>query len=571
MPDSVYDVPDLTGVKILVAEDDEYSLRMLELILEETHAELLYARDGKKAMDMFRSNNVDLVILDIRLPEIDGMQLFVEMLKERPEIYAIAQSAYALDSDREKGLMLGFKEYILKPVDQKTLLKALDQYRISRLAGEIRNTTFITGNIVDESVKEKCDSIPAYVAIFNEDMSIAFANKHFMDRFGDPKGTGYIEFLSNFTSRELKEKTEDLDLAQSVGHIGSWRLNIATNELLWSKETYNLFEVPENESLNYYRFLSFVHPDDRKYVHMKWKNALKGDNYDIEHRIIVNGKVKWVSEKAVLETDPENNLLSGFGVVQDITELKQTTEKLKKSKEELRMRNYNLTRINAMLEDFISIAAHDLRSPVTSIKALSGLIEVEPDMTRRMQLFNELTQIVYRLEKTVDGLVETVNIQRKDDIPAKKLNLNKVIAGVLADFSKLVLNKKAIVTHEFSESDYVVYIEAYLISLFSNIIGNALKYCSPERKPVLNINGKRSGGYFVLSFSDNGAGIDMEKIGENLFKPFKRFTNMAAGTGMGLYLVKNILEKNGGFIKVESTPGEGTTFTCYLKEYSDFE
>lgn len=76
------------------------------------------------------------------------------------------------------------------------------------------------------------------------------------------------------------------------------------------------------------------------------------------------------------------------------------------------------------------------------------------------------------------------------------------------------------------------------------------------------------GNYTLLSYNDNGIGIDISKYGNKLFSPFQRLeVNKATRTGIGLYLIKNIIEINGGYIKVESTPGKGTTFLCILKEY----
>lgn len=121
---------------------------------------------------------------------------------------------------------------------------------------------------------------------------------------------------------------QDLNHAQAVAQTGSWRMNVRNNQLYWSDENYRIFGVPTGMPLTYDTFLSTVHPDDRDYVDQKWRAALSGEPYDIDHRIIVRGQVKWVREKAVLEFDPSGKLLGGFGTTQDITELRHNQSML---------------------------------------------------------------------------------------------------------------------------------------------------------------------------------------------------------------------------------------------------
>ncbi|MFZ5832761.1 MAG: PAS domain S-box protein, partial [Planctomycetota bacterium] len=124
----------------------------------------------------------------------------------------------------------------------------------------------------------------------------------------------------------LRASREDLNRAQAVAHTGSWRLDVQRNELIWSDETWRIFGVPVGTSLSYETFLGTVHPDDRAYVHARWLAALKGEPYDIEHRIVVGDTIKWVRERAELEFDADGNLRGGFGTTQDITQKKRIEE-----------------------------------------------------------------------------------------------------------------------------------------------------------------------------------------------------------------------------------------------------
>jgi PAS domain S-box-containing protein len=138
--------------------------------------------------------------------------------------------------------------------------------------------------------------------------------------------------------QELCEKQEDLNRAQAVARTGSWRLDVRRNELLWSDENHRIFGIPKGTSMTYETFLGTVHPDDREYVDRKWTAALRGEHYDIEHRIVVQGNIKWVRERAMLEFDPQGTLLGGFGTTQDITERKKAEDEIRKLNLELENR-----------------------------------------------------------------------------------------------------------------------------------------------------------------------------------------------------------------------------------------
>lgn len=158
---------------------------------------------------------------------------------------------------------------------------------------------------------------------------------HVRDASG--KVVGWAAVSRDITERKLseeklKENQQLLKMAQELGHIGSWRLDIEKNELIWSDENYKIFGVPVGtKNLTYEAFLSCIHPDDRKYVDEKWQAAVNGAPYDIEHRLLVNDETKWVREKAELSFDKKGNVIHATGFTQDITDQKLTEEALRQS------------------------------------------------------------------------------------------------------------------------------------------------------------------------------------------------------------------------------------------------
>lgn len=191
---------------------------------------------------------------------------------------------------------------------------------------------FIDENKMEEALKEVIEkgSWQGEAKAKRKDGSI-FDVQAWADLVTDSKGKPIciMASLADITQRKqmeqaLQDSYHDLNHAQAVAKFGSWRLDVQQNVLNWSEESYQIFGIPKGTPLTYEKFLSAVHPEDRKYVDEKWNAALKGEPYDIEHRIIVGNEIKWIHEKAELEFDEQGKLLGGFGTCQDITDRKQT-------------------------------------------------------------------------------------------------------------------------------------------------------------------------------------------------------------------------------------------------------
>ena len=201
-------------------------------------------------------------------------------------------------------------------------------------------------------------------------------------------GIGYRGIRIRINERELAEdelfkNQYFLQKAQEIGHIGTWELDIKKNELFWTDENYRIFGLPIGTELTYETFLNCVHPDDREYVDTEWKAAFNKKPYDIEHRLLVDGKVKWVREKAELEFNKKDECIRGTGFTQDITERKQMQDELVKHRDHLedkvRKRTDELTKVNQQLNQEIEErkkAGDELKKRTdelqTMINAMSG-------------------------------------------------------------------------------------------------------------------------------------------------------------------------------------------------------
>ena len=140
------------------------------------------------------------------------------------------------------------------------------------------------------------------------------------------------QFLDITERRELEEKLRDNELhlrrAQEVANFGSWDIELQSGQLFWSDETCRIFGVAPGRPLDYGEFLQKVLPEDRALVEESWQSALKGESYDIKHRIQVDGVVKWLREKSEVEFDAVGRPIRAIGVVQDISGQEQAAEAL---------------------------------------------------------------------------------------------------------------------------------------------------------------------------------------------------------------------------------------------------
>jgi signal transduction histidine kinase len=172
---------------------------------------------------------------------------------------------------------------------------------------------------------------------------------------------------------------------------------------------------------------------------------------------------------------------------------------------------------------------------------------------------------VNRLERTISGLIEVIFVESSQS-PAKDMLFEEILANIINELGPQMDGCQDCIKTDFQVGS-IKYIEAYLSSIMKNLVTNAVKYQASRRPLAIHISTQKTDGATLLTITDNGIGIDLVRNKDKVFKPFKRFTEQAYGTGVGLYIIKNIVEKNGGTIEVESQPNKGTTFRVYLQSY----
>jgi PAS domain S-box-containing protein len=257
-------------------------------------------------------------------------------------------------------------------------------------------------------------------------------------------------------------------------------------------------------------------------------------------------------------TDAEGNIYVS-SIIRDITEKKKIEKEQKALTEELVKNNQDL-------QQFSFITSHNLRAPVANLLSLLSLYNKEnPADEFNYVLIDKFQEATEQLNSTLNDLINVLVIKSNTNIQRETISFNDTYLEVRKNIQNLLIEKKGTLEADFSEVDGLVYSRIHLESIFLNMITNAIRYSSPDRKPQIKIRSYKEGSWIVVSFSDNGLGMDLERYGDRLFGLYQRFHENKEGKGLGLYMTRSQILAMGGKIEVESEPGVGTTFKAYFK------
>ena len=248
-------------------------------------------------------------------------------------------------------------------------------------------------------------------------------------------------------------------------------------------------------------------------------------------------------------------------VAQDISEKKQHEEKLHQTFNELES-------TNKRLEEFAYVATHDLRAPAVNLNSLVSIYEsLDDNKGKQRGVFEKIAETAVRMNETLEDLIEILEISKKMEHKFKMLTFEEVYQDVEKSVHELIAQKGTEITCDFSKAPKINYSHTHLRSILLNLLTNAVKYSSPDRKSKIEIKTVNTKDFIELSVKDNGVGIDLEKHKDKFFGLFKKLHKGKEGKGVGLYITKSHVESMGGTINVKSELDKGSTFIVTLKNF----
>ncbi len=295
-------------------------------------------------------------------------------------------------------------------------------------------------------------------------------------------------------------------------------------------------------------------------------------------RVRKDGSLFWASVLITAVHNEKNDVIGFSKVTHDLTEKKDAEDRLKKSAAELEQKNIVLEKINKELQSFAYISSHDLQEPLRKIQTFAGrLLDTEySNLTENgKDQFKRMQHAAERMQTLIDDLLtysRTNSAERKYE----KTDLNKIVEQVKAELKEELQQKYA--TIEAINLCEINIIPFQFRQLLHNLISNALKFSKPEQPPQIKIESKIVRGtefknnqlsdkmwYCQISISDNGIGFE-QHYSEKIFELFQRLHGRMEyhGTGIGLAIVKKIVENHNGIITATSELNKGATFDIYI-------
>ena len=310
-----------------------------------------------------------------------------------------------------------------------------------------------------------------------------------------------------------------------------------------------------------------LHPQDIDYTSTRWQLALEtGEAFEIENRLLraSDDSFRWHLTRSTPVKDTEGKVLFWVGTTTDVDEVKRVQQSLIRKNEEL-------IKINQDLDNFVYTASHDLKTPVIHIQQLIGVLHEHaqfqtPDAD---VLQNLLDKSLKQLQHTIQDLSEIVKVQKDLGAAIEQISLAQMLEEVTVSLNVVISETNTKIITELEQVPVIPFSRVNLKSILYNLISNSIKYRSAERTPEIRIVSSLTPGYYKLSISDNGLGMDLAQRGHKLFQMFSRFHDHVPGSGIGLYIVNRIVKNHGGYIEVESKVNEGTTFNLYFKRQTE--
>lgn len=346
------------------------------------------------------------------------------------------------------------------------------------------------------------------------------------------------------------------------------------------------------EQLKDWGWKPIVHSEDLDDMLATYLRALDtGEAFMHENRLLRHdGVYRWHLNRSVPVRDDKGQIELWVGTSTDIhehklaekelqritrqlaatnRELAAANEEIRASNEELASSNQKLSYINADMDNFIYTASHDLKAPISNIQGLLQVLKqnLSPDSraaSGTQRALAMIEQSIVRFTKTIADLSEITKLQKQANQPIELVNLAEVVAEVRMDIAVSIEQSEAQLEVDIAECGPIQFPPKNLRSVVYNLLSNAVKYRDPDRPPVIRIRCQTVDDYQVLTVSDNGLGMDLKRD-KKLFGMFQRLHDHVEGTGVGLYIVKKVVENAGGKIEVESQVGQGTTFRVYFK------
>lgn len=633
------------NITLLYIEDDLLTRRLLADKLKLYFSNVLIANDGLEGLKLFKSDKPDLIITDVVMPNMDGIE-FLRNINIDRKCKIIITSSFSDSNNLIELINLGIDYFITKPINIEKLTRAIDKLFYSllleqeldnyleKLKKTISKRTIELNNQRLELIEAKrilSEREQRYSEILNnsydgiyiyKDNKFLFANVtlcqqlgykdieiynlniwdliHPEDKdrivdYGERRARGE-EVPSTYISRvltksgvikvcefavkviqyendwavlgivkDITDKIETKDkLKQSESkfkkYLDSSPISIFIAEkngkiVFVNSSACNLLKYSEEELLQK-RIIELVPREYlikglRSFIEVVENKSIRHDDFQLKRK---NNEYVDIILDAVELNDNE---IMAYCV--DVTELIKIESKLEESLQTVSAKNKEL-------EQFAYVATHDLRSPILNLKGLLDMFVKQNFITEANRpIIERVIKTSENLYSTLQDLITVITSVNNADDNVRTVDFEQTLLEILADFEDQIHLNNIKVHYNFNKISEIHYFPSHIKSIMQNLITNAIKYRSNKRPLVIDIYTSKRNNIIELCVQDNGIGI-LPEHKEKIFQLFKRINFNIEGKGIGLFLVKSLLEVNGGKIEIDSEFDNWSIFTVSLKE-----
>jgi PAS domain S-box-containing protein len=400
------------------------------------------------------------------------------------------------------------------------------------------------------------------------------ASKTFTDNDGTKKATIVIRDITEHkkTEQKLRESRDRLELAQHIANLGSWEFNAKKDEALWSKQLYDIFGLnPKTRAPNIAEYSKLIHPDDLKMVVERSEkfqaNARLGDTISFDYRIVTpQGLTKFIhTGRQVIEVDYDDKPSRIMGIEQDITDRKNIEQQLEQYSKSLEMLVEERTKELREKERLAGIGetagmvGHDIRNPLQAIVSelyIAKQVMQEAKYKDTKEAFESIDFIQEQIDY-ISKIVQDLQDYARPLMPeCQEVDISDVLVNV---FSTISLPDKIKLKVHIKGTPKAKTDPTFLKRALTNLVNNAIQAMADGGE--LTVTASENEKSTIITVVDTGVGIP-ESVKPFIFKPL--VTTKAKGQGLGLAVVKRLVETLGGQVRFESQEGKGTTFTIEL-------
>jgi PAS domain S-box-containing protein len=372
-----------------------------------------------------------------------------------------------------------------------------------------------------------------------------------------PNGTiidsnkNFLELIS-YTREEVIGEKKFTDFLSLGGKIYFENVYAPALKLSGTVEEIN-FNFIKKDGSKFPVLVNSVEVKDKEGLHLFTQSAV----FNISQR-------KKYEQELIIAKRNANDLSNKLSSVN--TELLNRAKLISNQKTQLEEFNEHLENKNKQLSSFAHIASHNLRAPVSNLMALKDFYNGNTDLKDKEMLFTKVETVIDHLNETLNELIDSVKIRGNKDIVHDVIIFDDVFAKTRTILEHQILDSKAVVTSNFSKAPEIKYPKLYIESILLNLLSNSLRYRVPHRIAEIHFSTAVNDKEIMLTASDNGLGIDLEKYGHKIFGLNNTFHRHPDSKGVGLFMTKTQIEAIGGSINVESTVNKGTIFKIIFKK-----